>query len=67
MGTAPVKTQDAALDWDALAKDLNLPDGTAAAKRAFEIAKYVARVENNDDEKLILKKGSKLFELNLKQ
>jgi len=53
-------------DWDALAKSLNLASAEEAERRAFEIAEFVARVEKDDDKKLVLKSGGHYMELSLK-
>lgn len=52
-------------DWNALAKVLGAKSPEDAQKRAYEIAKFVADVENDDDSQLILKNGNKSVELKL--
>jgi len=54
------------LDWERLAKELNLNTPEEAERRAFEIAAYVARIEKSDNKKLMLKDGANYFELTLK-
>ena len=53
------------LDWERLAKELDLKTPEEAEIRAFEIAAYVARVEKNRRQKLMLKDGGNYFELTL--
>jgi hypothetical protein len=55
-----------ALDWEQLARELNLSSPEEAERRAFEIAAYVARIEKSDKKKLMLKDGGNYFELTLK-
>ena len=55
-----------ALDWEQLAKELNVNSPEEAERRAFEIAAYVARIGKNDKKKLMLKDGGNYFELTLK-
>jgi hypothetical protein len=52
-------------DWDALATSLNLESAKEAELRAYEIAKFVVRVKNDKNSKLILKTGGKTVELTL--
>ncbi len=52
-------------DWEALAKTLRVGSAEEAEKRAFEIANFVVRVENDRNSKLILKTGTKSLELSL--
>ena len=52
-------------DWETLARALNVGSPEEAEQKAFEIADFVARVENDKDSKLILKKGGKSLELTL--
>jgi hypothetical protein len=54
-----------ALDWERLAKELNLDTPEEAERRAFEIAAYVAKVAKNQQQKLMLKDGGKYFDLTL--
>lgn len=54
------------LDWDKLARDLNLNSAQDAARRAYQIAAYVAKVERNSEQKLLLKERGKFFEISLK-
>jgi hypothetical protein len=53
------------LDWTRLAQDLNVESPQVAMRRAYEIAAYIAEVERSRDQKLLLKEGSKLYELTL--
>jgi hypothetical protein len=53
------------LDWKKLAHELNLNSPEEAAQRAYEIAAYVAEVEKDKNQKLMLKEGSKYFALSL--
>ncbi len=52
-------------DWESLAETLNVGSAEEAEKRAFEIAKFVMRVEQDKNSKLILKTGGKSLELTL--
>lgn len=54
------------LDWERLARELNLDSPEEAERRAFEIAAYVAKIEKSGNEKLMLKDGGSYFELTLK-
>jgi len=54
------------LDWEQLAKELNLSGPEEAERRAFEIAAYVARIEKSTNKKLMLKDGGNYFELTLR-
>jgi hypothetical protein len=54
------------LDWDKLARELNVDSPYAALQRAYQIAAYVAKVERSRDQKLLLKERGKYFELSLK-
>jgi hypothetical protein len=53
------------LDWERLAKELNVDTPEEAERRAFEIAAYVARIEKSEKQKLMLKDGANYFELTL--
>jgi hypothetical protein len=67
-GSAALTEQppDPQLDWEKLARDLNLNSAQDAARRAYQIAAYVAKVERNSDQKLLLKERGKFFEISLK-
>ncbi|HKF48076.1 MAG TPA: hypothetical protein VKB38_12015 [Terracidiphilus sp.] len=54
-----------AVDWDSLSGALGTKNGAEAQKRAFDIAKFVAEVENDADSQLILQTGNKKVELKL--
>jgi hypothetical protein len=60
-----IPTTGEALDWDALAKKLRIGSAEEAKKRAYEIADFVARVEDDKDSELILKTGGKKLALTL--
>jgi hypothetical protein len=53
------------LDWNKLARELNLNSAEEAAKRAYEIAAYIAEVEKDRNQRLMVKEGSKYFALSL--
>lgn len=53
------------LNWVELAKSLKVGSVEEAKTRAFQIAEFVARVENDSDSKLILKTGSEQLALTL--
>jgi hypothetical protein len=55
------------LDWDALAKSLRIGSAEEAKKRAYEIAAFVARVENDNNSELIWKRDGKKTALTLKR
>jgi hypothetical protein len=55
------------LDWEKLARELNLGTAQEAAQRAYEIAAYIAEVERSKDQKLLLKDGSKFYTLTLSE
>jgi hypothetical protein len=54
-------------DWDALARALKVDTASEAQDRAFEIAKFVARVEDDKSQTLVLKTGGKYIELSLNE
>jgi len=64
MSNATAET-NAKPDWESLAETLNVGSAEEAEKRAFEIAKFVTRVEQDKNSKLILKTGGKSVELTL--
>jgi hypothetical protein len=53
------------LDWNDLAQELKLKSPEEAMLRAFEIARFVAEVEKDQDQKLMLKERGKYFNLTL--
>lgn len=53
------------LDWNKLAANLGAGSVAEAQRRAYEIAKFVADVENDSESQLILKTGHKQLELKL--
>jgi hypothetical protein len=55
------------LDWEALAKTLNIGSAEEAQKRAWEIANFVGGVENDENSELILKRGGMQVPLKLKK
>jgi hypothetical protein len=57
----------AQLDWEALAKTLNIGTAEQAQKRAYEIAEFVGRVESDQNSELILKRGGMQVALKLKK
>ena len=61
---SPVSAQ---LDWEALAKTLNIGSAEEAQKRAWEIANFVGGVENDENSELILKRGGMQVALKLKK
>jgi hypothetical protein len=63
----PVTTGSAseALNWDELAKALNIGSAEEAKVRAYQIAEFVARVEKDSNSKLILKTGNEQLALTL--
>jgi len=60
-----VAPSSATPDWESLAQSLGATSPEDAQRRAFEIAKFVAEVENDKDSELILKTGRKQVSLNL--
>jgi hypothetical protein len=52
-------------DWEDLKQSLGTATVEETQKRAFEIAKFVADVENDKDSELILKTGDKKVSLKL--
>jgi hypothetical protein len=52
-------------DWEDLKQSLGTASVEETQKRAFEIAKFVADVENDKDSELILKTGDKKVSLKL--
>jgi hypothetical protein len=52
-------------DWEDLKESLGTTSVEETQKRAFEIAKFVADVENDKDSELILKTGDKKVSLKL--
>jgi hypothetical protein len=52
-------------DWESLKESLGADSVEDAQRRAFEIAKFVADVENDKDSELILKSGNKNVALKL--
>ena len=54
-------------DWSQLAAKLGVNSEDEAKAKAFEIANYVADIENADGQSLLLKQGNKLQELTLKK
>jgi hypothetical protein len=61
----PVVPASVTLDWDKLAKALNIGSAEEAKERAYQIAEFVARVENDSNSKLILKTGNEQLALTL--
>jgi hypothetical protein len=57
--------QGSAPDWESLKESLGTDSVEEAQRRAFEIAKFVADVENDKDSELILKTGDKKVALKL--
>jgi len=53
------------VDWDELKESLGTSSVEETQRRAFEIAKFVADVENDKDSELILKTGDKKMALKL--
>ena len=53
------------LDWEKLAASLGASSAEEAQKRAYEIAEFVAKIENDKDSELILKTGGKKLSLTL--
>ena len=52
-------------DWEQLAEELNVKSPDEAMKLAFQIATYVAEVQKSGDKELMVKEGSKYFNLKL--
>ena len=52
-------------DWEDLKQSLGTSSVEETQKRAFEIAKFVADVENDKESELILKTGDKKVSLKL--
>ena len=63
-GVQPTPAQGQ-LDWSKLAASLGANSVEEAQRRAYDIAKFVADVENDSESQLILKTGRKQMELNL--
>ena len=59
---APVVSQ---VDWEDLKKSLGTSTVAETQQRAYEIAKFVADVENDKDSELILKTGDTKLALKL--
>jgi hypothetical protein len=66
-GIVPQAPATKTLDWDELAKTLNVSTPAEAQQRAFEIANFVGGVENDQNSELILKKGGMQVALKLKK
>jgi hypothetical protein len=60
--SAPAVSQ---VDWDDLKESLGTSTVAETQQRAYEIAKFVAEVENDKDSELILKTGDKKLALKL--
>jgi len=60
--TVDTKTQP---DWEALARALGVASVEEAQRRAFDIAKFVVRVANDSNSKLMLKTRGKTLDLTL--
>jgi hypothetical protein len=58
-------TPGQALDWNKLADSLGAKSEEEAQRRAYEIAEFVAKVENDRDSELVLKRGGKNITLAL--
>jgi hypothetical protein len=54
-------------NWEELKESLGTSSVAEAQKRAYEIAKFVADVENDKDSELILKRGGMQVALQLKK
>jgi hypothetical protein len=62
--TSPA-TANSAPDWETLKRSLGASTAQEAQQRAYDIAKFVADVENDSNSELILKTGNKSVKLNL--
>jgi len=63
--TQTTPSPSSALDWESLKQSLGTSTVEEAQRRAFEIAKFVADVENDKDSELILNTGGKKLALKL--
>lgn len=62
---ADVQTAPEQLNWQELAQKMGVGTPEEAVELAYKIAKYVAEVERDENEKLMLKQGHRYYDLSL--